>query len=219
MEVQCVVEDCAICLQPVTKPDCRLECNHVFCWPCLTYWIVCGGERERGNKTCPTCRQRIKINRRSSPSEQQVNNEARLEIQRRRAPVEVVDLVSDEGESGREDGGRRVGVESGGQQQAIQEIQDNRERQDVVNAQRHYWPSYSRTSPPPGVIPLYITEVAQRGIYARYKTVWSDGQISGEKRSWWLQRCPAEWHRFKRRRHARNQANSVARNRRRRQNH
>mgnify|MGYP003744954473 CR=1 FL=1 len=43
------MEECPICLENIRYPSCINPCNHMFCEPCITRWLI-------SNETCPKCR-------------------------------------------------------------------------------------------------------------------------------------------------------------------
>lgn len=47
------LETCTICLDPIGKNKCRLDCGHEFHVKCILQWVG------TSNNTCPICRQKI----------------------------------------------------------------------------------------------------------------------------------------------------------------
>lgn len=44
--------DCSVCMENQAGNMCSLQCEHSFCYPCITNWVFT-------NPTCPLCRKNI----------------------------------------------------------------------------------------------------------------------------------------------------------------
>lgn len=58
---QKVVFQCSICYDRIKKPAMLRDCEHVFCFDCVTHWL----ESQRDKRSCPFCR--CEVNTVTSP--------------------------------------------------------------------------------------------------------------------------------------------------------